>query len=81
MTTKEELIEKLHLLEEKFENDEEVRSLIEKLESRFNTLEGEVFTDKDFGSDEFSDMIEEYYSQLRENDPDDASIFQVLWFK
>ena len=81
MATKEELIEKLHLLEEKFENDEEVRSLIEKLESRFNTLEGEVFTDEDFGSDEFSDMIEEYYSQLRENDPDDASIFQVLWFK
>jgi len=35
MATKEELIEKLHLLEEKFENDEEVRSLIEKLESRF----------------------------------------------
>ena len=81
MATKEELIEKLHLLEERFENDEEVRSLIEKLESRFNTLEGEVFTDEDFGSDEFSDMIEEYYSQLRENDPDDASIFQVLWFK
>ncbi len=81
MATKEELIEKLHLLEEKFENDEEVRSLIEKLESRFNTLEGEVFTDEDFGSDEFSDMIEEYYSELRENDPDDASIFQVLWFK
>ena len=81
MTTKEELIEKLHLLEEKFENDEEVRSLIEKLESRFNTLEGEVFTDEDFGSDEFSDMIEEYYSELKENDPDDASIFQVLWFK
>ena len=81
MTTKEELIEKLLLLEEKFENDEEVRSLIEKLENRVNTLEGEVFTDEDFGSDEFSDMIEEYYSQLRENDPDDASIFQVLWFK
>ena len=81
MTTKEELIEKLHLLEEKFDNDEEVRSLIEKLESRFNTLEGEVFTDEDFGSDEFSDMIEEYYSELKENDPDDASIFQVLWFK
>jgi hypothetical protein len=81
MATKEELIEKLHLLEEKFENDEEVRSLIEKLESRFNTLEGEVFTDEDFGSDEFSDMIEEYWSECRENDPDDASIFQVLWFK
>ena len=81
MATKEQLIEKLVLLEEKFENDEEVKSLIEKLENRFNTLEGEVFTDEDFGSDEFSDMIEEYYSQLRENDPDDASIFQVLWFK
>ena len=81
MTTKEELIEKLLLLEEKFGNDEEVRSLIKKLENRFNTLEGEVFTDEDFGSDEFSDMIEEYYSELKENDPDDASIFQVLWFK
>jgi hypothetical protein len=81
MATKEQLIEKLVLLEEKFENDEEVKSLIEKLENRFNTLEGEVFTDEDFGSDEFSDMIEEYYSQLRENDPDDASIFQALWFK
>ena len=81
MAKKEQLIDKLHLLEERFGNDEEVRSLIEKLESRFNTLEGEVFTDEDFGSDEFSDMIEEYYSQLRENDPDDASIFQVLWFK
>ena len=81
MATKEQLIEKLVLLEEKFENDEEVKSLIEKLENRFNTLEGEVFTDEDFGSDEFSDMIEEYYLQLRENDPDDASIFQALWFK
>lgn len=81
MATKEELIEKLLLLEEKFNNDEEIRSLIEKLESRFNTIEGEVFTDEDFGSDEFSDMVEEYYSEIKENDPDEASIFQVLWFK
>lgn len=81
MATKEELMEKLLLLEEKFDNDEEVRSLIEKLEKRFNTLQDEVFTDEDFGSDEFSDMVEEYYSELKENDPDDSSIFQVLWFK
>ena len=81
MATKEELIEKLLLLEEKFENDEEVRSLIEKLENRFNTLQNGVFTSEDYDSDEFSDMCEGYYLDLRENDPDDASIFQVLWFK
>lgn len=81
MTTKEELIEKLLLLEEKFENDEEVRSLIEKLENRFNTLQDEVFTAEDYESDEYSDMCEGYYLDLRENDPDETSIFQVLWFK
>jgi uncharacterized protein YfkK (UPF0435 family) len=81
MATKEELIEKLLLLEDKFENDEEVKSLIQKLENRFNVLQDEVFTPDDYESDEYPDMIEGYYLDLRENDPDDASIFQVLWFK
>ena len=51
-----------------------------KLKGRFETLESEFFTGEDFGLEEFSDMAEDYYSTLRENDPDDASLFQVLWF-
>jgi DNA adenine methylase len=38
------------------------------------------YAKEDFGLEEFSDMAEDYYSTLRENDPDDASLFQVLWF-
>lgn len=80
MKTKEELIEQLSAFEEAFNEDKEVKALMAKLKGRFETLESEFFTGEDFGLDEFSDMTEEYYSTLRENDPDDASLFQVLWF-
>jgi hypothetical protein len=80
MKTKEELIEQLSAFEEAFNEDKEVKALMGKLKERFETLESQFFTGEDFGLEEFGDMAEEYYSSLRENDPDDASLFQVLWF-
>jgi hypothetical protein len=78
---KEELIEKLNDLENRFCEDAEVSEMVEKLKSKFNTLFNEVFTQEEIHSDEFDEVCEEYYSALRENDPDDTTIFQVVWFK
>ena len=78
---KEELIEKLMELENRFCADVEVNDAIKKLKERFDAHFNEAFTQEEIGSDEFDEMCEGYYSELRECDPDDASIFQVLWFK
>ena len=78
---KEELIEKLNELENRFCDDVEVNQMIEKLKDMYDTLFNETFTQEEVESDEFDEMSEEYYSALRENDPDDATIFQVVWFK
>jgi len=76
----EDLLDKLDLFGGKFRNDEEVKSLIGKLKARFEDIQSQVFTDGDFDSEEFPDMVESYYMQARENDPDDIDIFDVLWF-
>ena len=78
---KEELIEKLNELENRFYNDVEVNGMIEKLKEKFDTLFEETFTKEEVESDDFNEMGEEYYSALREDDPDNATIFQVMWFK
>lgn len=78
---KEELIEKLNELENRFLLDPEVIELTSKLKERFDTMLNETFTNKEVASDQFEEMSEEYYYELRECDPDDASIFQVMWFK
>jgi|LakMenEpi03Aug12_release.lakeMendotaPanAssembly.Ray.scaffolds.fasta_scaffold3584740_1 hypothetical protein len=78
---KEELIEKLNELENRFNNDVEVNGMIEKLKEKFDTLFEETFTKEEVESDDFDEMGEEYYSALREDDPDNATVFQVMWFK
>ena len=78
---KEELIEKLNELENRFYNDVEVNGMIEKLKEKFDTLFEETFTKEEVESDDFNEMGEEYYSDLREDDPDNATVFQVMWFK
>ena len=78
---KEELIEKLNELENRFYNDVEVNGMIEKLKEKFDTLFEETFTKEEVASDDFDEMGEEYYSALREDDPDNATVFQVMWFK
>jgi hypothetical protein len=78
---KEELIEKLNELENRFYNDVEVNGMIEKLKEKFDTLFEETFTKDEVESDDFDEMGEEYYSALREDDPDNATVFQVMWFK
>ena len=79
--TKAELIDKFDELDIKFNKDPEVIEMVEKLKKKFDTLFDETFTEEDVHSDEFDEMSEEYYCSLRECDPDDATIFQVMWFK
>jgi hypothetical protein len=78
---KEELIDKLNELENRFLRDPEVIEMTEKLKMKFDTLFNESFTKEEVASGEFDEMNEEYYSALREDDPDDSTIFQVMWFK
>lgn len=78
---KEELIEKLNEFENKFERDPEVIELLNKLKEKFDSKFNETFSSEEIESDEFDEMNNEYYYALRENDPDDTSIFQVMWFK
>jgi len=65
---------------EKFSDDPVVAELAEKLKARYKELEAEVFDREDFELDEFSEMNERYYSDLRESDPDDVTLFQIMWF-
>ena len=78
---KEKLIEKLNGLENRFNKDSEVIELINKLKTKFDAHFNEIFTQDEIGSDAFDEMSEEYYYSLREGDPDDTTIFQVVWFK
>ncbi len=78
---KEELIDRLNELENRFLGDPEVIEMTEKLKMKFDTLFNESFTKEEVTSGEFDEMNEEYYSALREDDPDDSTIFQVMWFK
>jgi hypothetical protein len=78
---KEELIEKLNELEYGFERDPEVIELVNKLKEKFDSKFNETFSSEEIESEEFDEITQEYYYVLRENDPDDASIFQVMWFK
>ena len=77
----EEMIEKLIELENRFCGDSEVKQMVETLKTKFDTMFNETFTQEEIGSDRFDQLTEEYYSMLRENDPDDANLFQVMWFK
>jgi len=78
---KEELIEKLLEFKEKFQKDEKSLALISELEKRYNEIQDEFFTEEDFGSEEFDEVNEEYWSEVKESDVDEREIFDVLWFK
>ena len=78
---KEELIEKLLEFKEKFQKDEKSLALISELEKRYSEIQDEFFTEEDFGSDEFDEVNEEYWSEVKESDVDEREIFDVLWFK
>ena len=81
MANLENLEEKFMDLMGRFDGDPVVKDLIEKLHERYQELETGTFTDEEYESEEFDEMRERYYSGLRESDPDEASIFQVMWFK
>jgi len=81
MKTKEELLKKLFSLEEAFNEDEEVKLLTGKLKKRLETLEDQFFTQEDFNLEEYGDMLEDYHYNIKEKDPEDTSVFEVLWFK
>jgi hypothetical protein len=75
-----ELFESLFESKEKFWKDPEVIELILKLKSKVNELESTTFSKEEVMSPEFEEMNEMYYQQLREFDPDDFDVFDVLWF-
>ena len=75
---KEELIEKLLEFKEKFQKDEKSLALISELEKRYNEIQDEFFTEEDFGSEEFDEVNEEYWSEVKESDVDEREIFEVL---
>ena len=76
-----EITEKLLDIKEKFLNDEEVKALITKLSIRLGEITESELTEEEKMSDELVEANEEYYSQLRELDPDELDIFDILWFK
>jgi hypothetical protein len=75
-----ELFESLFESKEKFMKDPEVVELISKLKSKVKELESTTFSKDEIMSEEFERMCEMYYQQLRESDPDDFDVFDVLWF-
>ena len=75
-----ELFESLFESKEKFRTDPEVVELILKLKSKVKELESTAFSEEEVMSEEFDEMNEMYYQHLRELDPDDFSVFDVLWF-
>jgi hypothetical protein len=75
-----EFLDRMDQLSEKFNEDPEVNELIEKLKAKFNEKFDEVFSDEYVSTEEFEEGSDGVYSSLRECDPDDFTIFDVLWF-
>lgn len=80
MKTKCDLIEKRMELEKTFDQDPEVIKLVSALKNKFYEQFNTIFTDSDVASEEFQSVCDDYYNALREDDPDDVTIFQALWF-
>jgi hypothetical protein len=51
------------------------------LSIRLGEITESELTEEEQMSDELVEANEEYYSQLRELDPDELDIFDILWFK
>ena len=75
-----DLLESLFEIKEKFSTDPEVIELIAKLKSKVKELESTAFSEEEKESDEFAEMNDMLYQQMREFDPDDFEIFDVIWW-
>ena len=75
-----DLLEALFEIKEKFSTDPEVIDLIAKLKSKVKELESTNFSKDEIISDEFEEMNDMFYQQMRELDPDDFEIFDVIWW-
>ena len=75
-----DLLESLFEIKEKFSTDPEVIELITKLKSKVKELESTAFSEEEKESDEFEEMNDMFYQQMRELDPDDFEIFDVIWW-
>lgn len=74
-----DLLDVLSEVREKFYQDPEVIESINKLKSKLKELESNSFTEEEMESDEFVEMSDMAYLQLRESDPDEFEIFDILW--
>ena len=73
-----DLLDVLSEMREKFNQDPEVIESINKLKSKLKELESNSFTEEEMESEEFVEMLDMNYLQLRESDPDEFEIFDVL---
>ena len=78
---KEQMVEKFLEFKEKFSGDDEVNQLLQKLRQRFAILQDDFFSSKDFESDEFEEMNEEYWAETKHRDVDDLNVFDFFWFQ
>ena len=74
-----ELLDELFKMRDEFDQDPEVMELIFKLKSKLKQLESETFSKKELKSEEFVEMCDMSYQQLRELDPDEFSVFDIIW--
>ena len=74
-----DLLDVLSEMREKFNQDPEVIESINKLKSKLKELASNSFTEEEMESDEFVEMSDMNYLQLRESDPDEFEIFDILW--
>jgi len=76
-----EMMEKVADFNSKFNKDPKALKLIEELDTRYKELFNEFFSPEEVVSDEFDQMTNDYYETANESDPDEVSIFDVLWFR
>jgi hypothetical protein len=74
-----ELLDELFKMRDEFDQDPEVMELIFKLKSKLKQLESETFSKKELKSEEFVEMCDMSYQELRELDPDEFSVFDIIW--
>jgi sugar-specific transcriptional regulator TrmB len=75
-----DFLDRMDQLSEKFYKDADVNELIEKIKAKFKEKFDETFSDEYVNTEEFEEGCEEVYAGLRECDPDDVTILDVLWF-
>jgi len=74
------MMEKLADFNTQFNKDPKVLKLLEELDTRYKELFNEAFSPEDVVSDEFDQMVNDCYEMVKDCDPDEVNIFDVLWF-